>query len=144
MAELRRQLQLPHNAANLYSIVADVGAYAEFLPWLDGVEVLARSDDFIEAALQVARAGAHTEYVTHYRLQPDDRIAMQLVEGPMHRLDGVWSFRPTGRDTSLLALNLDYEFSNPIFAMLFGHTFRQTIEDLLGHVAERADELHRR
>lgn len=144
MADLQRELQLPHSAANMYEIVADVGAYPDFLPWLEGVEVLQRSDEHIEAALQVARAGAHTEYITRYGLEPADRIQMELVEGPMHRLTGVWRFRPAGDGTSLLALDLDYEFSNPLFAMLFGHAFRATIEDMLSHVAERADELHRR
>ena len=142
MADLQRELQLPHTAANIYTIVADVGAYPEFLPWLEGVEILERSDEHIEAALQVARAGAHTEYITQYWLQPN-QIHMELIEGPMHRLNGVWSFRPTSDDTSLLGLELDYEFSNPLFAMLFGHAFRTTIEDLLSHVAGRADELHR-
>lgn len=140
MAEFRRQLQLQHPPSFLYDIVADVGRYAEFLPWLDGVEILSRSENQVDAALKVARAGGHAEYITRYHLEPHKRISTQLVDGPLHRLDGTWTFLD-GAGGSLLGLHVDYEFSNPLFGMLFGQTFRTTIDDLLKHVAARARHL---
>ncbi|MBT8144020.1 MAG: type II toxin-antitoxin system RatA family toxin [Gammaproteobacteria bacterium] len=142
MADLRRQLQSPHRPEQLYAIVADVDAYPEFLPWLDRVEILGRGDDHLHAALKIARGGAHSEYVTRYGLYPDERVTMELVDGPMHRLDGTWTFTPRGQG-SLLALHLNYEFSNPLYAMMFGLAFRAAIDDLIDHVADRAHELHR-
>lgn len=142
MPRHRRELRLSHAAGDVYSIVSDVGSYPEFLPWLDGVEVLGRKKEFVEAALQVARAGAHVEYITRFRLHPQTRIDMQLVDGPMRRLYGVWTFRDTAGGRSVLAFDVDYEFSNPVLGMLFNHTFTRTIDDLADHVASRADELY--
>lgn len=142
MPDLRRSIELPHASADVYSIVADVESYPQFLPWLERVEIVARQATRVDAILHAARAGLHPHYRTWFDLQPTDAVRMQLIEGPMQRLDGQWRFAPAGDGGTLLSLDVDYEFANPLVGLLFGQTFRHAIEDLIGRVGDRAQQLH--
>lgn len=141
MADLHRRIELAHPARDVYAIVARVGDYAEFLPWLERVEILDEGPQHIDAVLHAAKAALHPHYTTRFELEPPGRVQMRLVEGPMQRLDGAWSFEPLSDTSCLVRLDVAYEFSNPVYGLLFGHTFRHTIEELLDHVAARADEV---
>lgn len=142
VADLERRIEIAHPVAEVYAIVADVGNYGEFLPWLERVEILAQQPSRVDAVLHASRVALHPHYTTRFDLHPHERIDMSLVDGPMQRLDGQWHFEPLAAGSSRVTLELDYEFSNPVYGLLFGHTFRHTIEELLGHVARRADQVY--
>lgn len=135
-------MALPHPADAAYAIVADVGAYAQFLPWLERVEILSQSDARVDAILHTATHGLHSHYTTRFELQPTQVVRMAQLHGPMRRLEGVWRFATGDDGGSTVDLELDYEFANPMYGLLFGHSFRHAIDEMLGHVAARADQLH--
>lgn len=142
VAELRRRAELAHPAEAVYRVVATVEDYAEFLPWLERVEMLSRTPTRIDAVLHTSTHGLHNHYTMRFEIQPKDCVRMTMLDGPMQRLDGRWSFDRRDQHASTLRLELDYEFSNPMFGLLFGHTFRHAIDEMLDHVDERAGQLY--
>lgn len=142
MPELTRRIELSHRAADVYAVVANVQRYAEFLPWLERVEIIDQRPQRVDAVLHAARVGMHPHYRTLFELEPTEAVRMQLIEGPMQRLDGRWQFAETAAEKTLVTLAVDYEFANPLVALLFGTTFRHAIEDLVGRVGDRADALY--
>jgi coenzyme Q-binding protein COQ10 len=81
----------------MYSVVADMERYPEFLPWCAAVHVLSRErDDGADIALvrmAVDYHGLKESYVSRVHL---DRRAQVIeakhVEGPFKRLDTRWRF----------------------------------------------------
>ena len=96
-----------------YQVVADVQAYAEFLPGCEAVEVLETrmlEDGISEVVARVTAAsrGLRQEFITTNRCQPAQRIQMSLQEGPFERLEGCWTFKALGADGCRVALDLDF------------------------------------
>ena len=96
-----------------YQVVADVQAYAEFLPGCEAVEVLETrmlEDGISEVVARVTAAsrGLRQEFITTTRFQPSHRIQMSLQEGPFERLEGCWTFKALGDDGCRIALDLDF------------------------------------
>lgn len=96
-----------------YQVVADVQAYAEFLPGCEAVEVLETrmlEDGISEVVARVTAAsrGLRQEFITTNRCQPSQRIQMSLQEGPFERLEGCWTFKALGDDGCRVALDLDF------------------------------------
>ena len=96
-----------------YQVVADVQAYAEFLPGCEAVEVLETrmlEDGISEVVAKVTAEsrGLRQEFITTNRCQPSQRIQMSLREGPFERLEGCWTFKALGDDGCRVALDLDF------------------------------------
>lgn len=122
----------------MYALVADVEAYPKFLPWCSGVEVHSRSDDIVEASLELQRAGLKKRFRTRNVLTPERSISLQLVGGPFRHLSGGWQFTPLGDAGSKVALELEFEFDNKALDLMMGAFFEDTCNSLVEAFTERA------
>ncbi|MBK88871.1 MAG: ubiquinone-binding protein [Gammaproteobacteria bacterium] len=112
-------------AATAYGVVADVQAYAEFLPGCDAVEVLEtrmRDDGTSEVVAKVVASarGVRQEFITTNLCQPFERIQMTLQEGPFERLEGCWTFKALGNDGCRVALDLEFVAKGMLMKTLGG------------------------
>lgn len=126
----------------MYALVADVESYPKFLPWCSGVEVHSRSDDIVEASLELQRAGLKKRFRTRNVLTPERSISLQLVGGPFRHLSGGWQFTPLGDAGSKVALELEFEFDNKALDLMMGAFFEDTCNSLVEAFTERAAAVH--
>lgn len=125
MTQIQRSLLLMVPAATAYGVVADVQAYAEFLPGCDAVEVLEtrmRDDGTSEVVAKVVASarGVRQEFITTNLCQPFERIQMTLQEGPFERLEGCWTFKALGNDGCRVALDLEFVAKGMLMKTLGG------------------------
>src|SRR3569832_2448674 len=123
MPVINRSALVPYSPAEMYSLVNDVDAYPQFLPWCKSAQVLSRNDDEVRASLELARGGFEKSFTTCNRLQKNKMIEMRLVEGPFRRLEGYWRFAPLGEQAYKVSLDMDFEFANKIVGFAFGPIF---------------------
>ena len=144
---IERSALLPFAQADLFAMVADVRAYASFLPWCDSVDVLSESPEQVEARLTVGAAGVSQSFVTRNRMSPNDTIELSLVEGPFEHFAGRWSFLALGDGTvSGCRMSLDMIFrlarKNPVLRRTFGALFEHATSTLVESFCERAEVLY--
>tara|TARA_B100001057_G_scaffold79536_2_gene74701 strand:+ start:2757 stop:3197 length:441 start_codon:yes stop_codon:yes gene_type:complete len=125
VTQIQRSLLLMAPAATAYGVVADVQAYAEFLPGCDAVEVLEtrmRDDGTSEVVAKVVASarGVRQEFITTNLCQPFERIQMTLQEGPFERLEGCWTFKALGNDGCRVALDLEFVAKGMLMKTLGG------------------------
>src|SRR5690606_19013927 len=96
MTVIRRQALVARPPAALFALVNEVERYPKLFPWCQSVEVLEREPDSIAARLHVRAGGVGFSFATRNRLEPPELMRMQLLEGPLRRLDGEWRFTPYG------------------------------------------------
>jgi ribosome-associated toxin RatA of RatAB toxin-antitoxin module len=137
---------VPYTAGQMYALVADIESYPQFLPWCTEVKLLTRGEHDVTARVALARSGIRQAFTTRNRLHVDERIDMQLVDGPFRRLHGHWSFQPVGteRQGCLVALHLEFEFSSKLLAMTFGKAFHSISSSLIDAFCARARDLYGR
>lgn len=142
MTTIRKSALVPYSAEQMYALVDNISAYAEFLPWCDKSREISRSDTEVEGSLDIAHSGVHKSFTTRNRLEKNRQIEMQLVEGPFKYLNGVWNFEPLGEAGSKVSLDLEFEFSNKLLGMTFGPVFNKMASSLVDSFIQRAQKVY--
>ncbi len=142
MTTINKSALVPYSAQQMYDLVDNVEAYAEFLPWCSAARELKRSEEEVEASLDISHSGIHKSFTTRNRLIKNRQIEMELVEGPFRKLHGVWRFEPLGDAGSKVTLDLDFEFSSKLLGMTFGPVFSKIAASLVDAFIQRAKQVY--
>lgn len=142
MTVIRKSAIVPYSADEMYALVADIDSYGRFLPWCGGAEVLQREPETVTAAIRIAYRGVNKSFTTRNALDPGRAMTLQLVDGPFRHLRGHWRFEPLDDRACKVSLELDFEFSNRLVAMLVGPVFESIGNDLVDSFRRRAEALY--
>jgi ribosome-associated toxin RatA of RatAB toxin-antitoxin module len=135
---IQKTALVPYTPAEMFALVSDIEAYPKFLPWCSGAHVRLRSEDDVEATIDISKAGVEKSFTTHNRHQLNKMIEMRLVEGPFQRLDGYWRFDPLGDAACKVSLDLEFEFASRMLDMVVGPIFSQIANTLVDSFHKRA------
>lgn len=133
---------LPYPPEYLYDLVADVGRYGEFLPWVAAVRVKSDSETEMVADLVVGFKGLHETFTSRVNKHRPDRVSVDYVEGPLKHLHNEWAFRPDGQGGTLLDFSVDFAFRSTLFEALAGQMFERAFRKMTGAFEERARQLY--
>ena len=140
--EIRRSALVTFSPAQMFDLVIDVERYPEFLPWVTGAELHAKSERDLLASMEMQRSGVRERFTTRNEFERPSFMTMRLVQGPFRLLDGRWTFTPIGDAGTRIELEMRFEFANPVVAMLFGKSFEQSCGELIDAFIARARRLH--
>jgi ribosome-associated toxin RatA of RatAB toxin-antitoxin module len=127
----------------MYELVVAVEQYPEFLPWCRSTRLISRTETEVCAELEVARVGISQKFSTCNPLVPNERVDIELRDGPFRKLHGGWSFTPLREGACKIELVLDFEFSGKLIDTAFGAVFNQIANTLVDAFCKRADEVYR-
>lgn len=142
MPVVKRTMLVPYSQQQMYDLVNNVEDYRQFVPACEKSQILSRDQDKLRATLTFTRSGVSKSFTTLNLLQPQKMIEIRLVDGPFQQLEGFWRFEPktTG---SQVSLDLEFEFSNKLLAMMFGPVFHQVTSTLVDVFYKRAQEVYK-
>lgn len=142
MVTVERSALVGYSADDLYSLVEDVEAYPDFLPWCAAAEVTSRDGPRAVVTLLIQYRGLRQRFTTRNTFTAGERIEMTLVDGPFRRLDGEWRFAPLGKRGCRVELTLAYELRSALLARIVGPTFDQIANTFVDAFVRRADDLY--
>ena len=122
----------------MFALVDDVAAYPDFLPWCNSAEVHSRTDDIVEATLELQKGKISKTFTTRNSRQKYSSIDLALVGGPFRHLSGGWRFTDLGNAGSKVSLELEFEFDSRLADMMFGAFFEETCNSLVDAFSNRA------
>ena len=134
---------MPYSARTMFDIVNDVSAYPEFLPWCGDVKITLQTEHLMEASVLMKKGRLNHWFSTSNNLIVGEKIKMTLVDGPFKSLDGVWEFIAFDETSSKVKLDLNFEFSSGITAVLVSPLFTQIANSMVDSFCSRAHELNR-
>jgi ribosome-associated toxin RatA of RatAB toxin-antitoxin module len=142
MKKISRTALLPYSAKQMYDIVNDVADYPNFLPWCGDSEIVSVTDLEMVASVTIAKAGIRQTFKTRNHLVPNERIEMQLLEGPFKSLKGEWSFKVLDEQACKIMFEVEFEVSNGLFNAAIGPIFEHITGTLVDSFCERAKQLY--
>ncbi len=143
MPIIKRSEEVSYRAAQMYALVDDIAAYADFVPMCVASEVHERTPDEVRASLTLAKSGMEKSFTTLNRLQHDKMIEVRLVDGPFKQLEGFWKFEERENNQCEVILDLEFELSNKLFGVMFGSVFQQVASKLVDSFVERAKMIYK-
>jgi coenzyme Q-binding protein COQ10 len=140
---------LPHTADFMFSVVADVERYPEFLPWCTGVKILSRQKEgartIVMAEMAVGYKGFSERYTSQVTLDPEARTidVVQAKGGPFRTLENNWRFVPVGPKGRKCEVHfrIEFAFRNPLLGMVAGRAFERVQASMARAFAARARAL---
>jgi len=132
---------LPYNPEQLFDLVADVGRYAEFLPWCRAARVLERKENEFLGELVICYKHMCESYTSRVTLTPHSAIDVVMVKGPFEHLTNTWRFTPVSGGTRIDFM-LDFKFRSRLLEKLMGGFFAKATAKMVGAFQTRAEALY--
>ena len=137
--EIRR---LPYSAEQMYELVADVGRYPDFLPWIVATRVKSDSETEMVADMLVGFNALREKFTSRVVKRRPEEIRVHYVDGPLRDLDNVWLFRALGADGCEVEFSVNFTFRNILFEKLAGQYFDRAFRKMVAAFETRAEELY--
>ncbi|MEX1670472.1 type II toxin-antitoxin system RatA family toxin [Zhongshania guokunii] len=144
MTEIRRSALLPYSADVVYELINDVAAYPQYMDGCVGAEVLARSDDMMEARLDLAKAGIKLSFITRNKLVAGRSVSLSLVDGPFEDLRGEWTLLALSDEACKVSLHLRFSLTNSLVGAATKQLFNSVANNLVDALVKRANEQYGR
>lgn len=142
MTIISKSALVSYSPEQMFKLVDNIEAYAEFLPWCGKATETFRSDEKVEASLLISYASLNKTFATRNINTAYEKIEMHLLDGPFKKLDGVWLFEPLGESACKISLNLDFEFSSKIISITVGPVFSKIANTMVDAFIKRADSIY--
>ena len=136
--KISRSALVPYRAEQLYDLINDIESYPRFLDGCTGAEILQSDDHKMVARLDISKGGARQSFTTCNRLNPVDRVIMELVDGPFESFAGVWKIKPLGDVGCRLSLDLEFELNSGFLAKILGKFYAEMGNRLVDAICREA------
>ena len=133
---------LPYTPEQLFDLVADVGRYNEFLPWVVAVRIRSSSEQETVADLIVGFSAFKERFTSRVVKHRPDSILVDYVEGPLKYLHNQWKFEPADDGGTNLCFSVDFAFKSRLFETLAGQMFDRALRRMTGAFERRAAALY--
>ena len=142
MNTLKRSAIVPYTPRQMFELVDNIEDYPRFLPWCGKSEILSRSAEEVVATLEVNWKGIHKSFTTRNRLYPHGKMDINLVNGPLQHMEGIWNFVPLNTHACKVLLDLEFEFAGNFIDRFFQPVFQHIANTLVDAFCKRAVELY--
>ena len=114
MRRIERSALVRSSPARMFELITRIEAYPTFVPGCVAASIQSTSEptpgvEEVVASLTIERRGLRETLTTRNRAWPVERVELQLVDGPLQRLDGTWSLAAVGELGCEVSLVIDYE-----------------------------------
>ncbi|QDP18594.1 type II toxin-antitoxin system RatA family toxin [Sphingomonas xanthus] len=132
---------LPYTPEQLFELVADVGRYDEFLPWVSAVRIRSNSETEMVADLIVGFNAFKERFTSRVTKQRPSQVCVDYIEGPLKYLKNEWRFDPAEGGTNVY-FSVDFAFRSRLFETLAGQMFDRALRRMTGAFEQRAAALY--
>ena len=126
----------------MFDLVADVGRYGEFLPWVVATRVKSDSENEMVADMLVGFSAIREKFTSRVEKQRPGELRVHYVDGPLRDLDNVWRFRADGPDACEIDFSVSFSFRNALFEKLAGQYFDKAFRKMVAAFETRAEQLY--
>jgi coenzyme Q-binding protein COQ10 len=133
---------MPYSAEQMFDLVADVGRYQEFLPWVIATRVKSDSETDMIADMLVGFKALREKFTSRVEKQRPHRLEVFYLDGPMKDLDNRWQFRPRPDGGCEVDFCVDFTFRSSMFEALAGQYFDRAFRKMVAAFEARAHELY--
>lgn len=150
MPRFSSKRRVPHSAAQMFDLVADVERYPEFVPMCQALKIRQRTPgpdgtEIVVADMTVSFKLVRESFTSHVTLdRPNLKILVEYLRGPFQNLENRWTFEPKGEEVCDVGFYLAYEFKSRMLAALMGAMFDTAFARFSAAFEKRADVIYGR
>lgn len=139
---VNRSALVNYSAQQMFDLVNDIEAYPHYMDGCVSAKVLKREGDWLEARLELSKAGVSQSFVTRNQLQAPESMSMTLVDGPFKYLKGCWRFTALNETACKVSFDLEFELQSKLLGMAVGKLFESVASKQVDALCERAKQVY--
>ncbi len=128
---------LPYSPEQMFDLVADVGAYPQFLPWCAGARVRTQTEKQIVADLTIGFGPFRESFTSRVELERPRRVMVKYEHGPFRYLNNQWLFDPDPAGCRV-SFWVDFEFRSRLLQSAIGVVFNEAVRRMVNAFLKRA------
>lgn len=137
------QKNLPFTPEQMFDLVADVDAYADFAPWCVSSRIKKWEGETVFYADLVAGYKLLRErFTSKVILEPKTRIYIDYLRGPLKHLKNQWLFIREEDGSCTIDFSVEFEFNSTILQGLAQVFFNEIIKRMVSSFEARAYEIY--
>ncbi len=133
--------QLPYSAQQMYDLVADIGKYPQFLPWVIAMRVRSNSDQETMADMIVGFKSLRESFTSRV-YKTKNNISVEYIDGPLKYLKNDWLFTDRNEGGCDIDFKVEFAFKNRMFERLAGQFFEAALSKMTSAFEQRAHDLY--
>ncbi len=141
MPGIQQSRFLPYTCEQMFDLVADVGSYQEFLPWVIATRVKSDSETEMVVDMLVGFKAIREKFTSRVEKRCPEHIEVFYLDGPLKDLDNTWSFVPA-KGGCEVDFRVKFTFRSSMFEALAGQYFDRAFRKMVGAFEARAHELY--
>ena len=130
----------------MFDLVADIGRYAEFLPWVQAMRIRSPERDspgnIVTADMVVGFKMVRERFTSRVTLDRPHSVNVDYISGPLKYLKNDWQFRAAADGGCDIDFHVDFEFRNKMFERLAGMFFHEAFRRMVGAFETRAAAIY--
>ncbi len=142
MHHISKSAIVPYSCEQMYQLVNQVDDYPKFLNWCSSACILNQTDDEIIASVSINKSAFNQTFTTINTLTNNQRIDMQLKDGPFNHLSGAWIFTALSNNACKVELELEFSFSSKIIDVTISPIFTSIANSQLEAFITRAKAVY--
>lgn len=142
MPGIREVRRMPWSAEQMFDLVADVGRYGEFLPWVVATRIRSDSETEMIADMLIGFKALREKFTSRVEKRRAELIKVHYVDGPLRDLDNVWTFSACEGGGCEVQFSVEFTFRNAMFERLAGQYFDRAFRKMVGAFEARAEALY--
>lgn len=147
MPKFEATRRVTHTPDEMFSLVADVEKYPEFLPLCEALVVRSRRErdgrTMLVADMSIGYKAIRETFTTQVFLKPDEKtIDVKYIDGPFKYLTNIWRFEPAEGGGCDVRFFIDYEFKSRILGAVMGTMFDRAFRMFSESFEKRADAIY--
>jgi coenzyme Q-binding protein COQ10 len=137
---------LPYTPEQLFTLVGDVEAYPQFVPWITAMRTWnGRADaqvSTVDAEAQVGFSFLREKFATRVRRDASAQtVDVSLLYGPFKRLSNQWRFLPHETGTTVEFV-IDFAFKSRMLDAMLAANIDKAAAKLIGCFEDRAKVIY--
>lgn len=125
---------VPHSAAQMLALVADVDAYPRFIPHCERMEVrrdAANPTEKFDARMHVRFGPISQAYTSRIVVDPDAMtLRARAIDGLFSHLDSIWRFTDEEQGAAIV-FDIDFKIANPLIRSVAEPVFAAKQDEIM-------------
>jgi len=139
--------RVQHSAQEMFTLVADVERYPEFVPFCERLDVRGRRKEgereILVADMAIGYKLIRETFTSKVTLDREKlEIRADYLDGPFRTMENAWTFRPLSAGGSEIGFSISYEFRSRTLALLMGAVFERVFRTFAHAFELRADKIY--
>jgi len=142
MTSYAERLHLKFTVQQLFDLIADVGRYPEFVPWVLAVQIRGHKGQSLWVDMTVGTSLLRRRFSTVAHLDPPHHIDISSRDSMFQRFEQHWTFESASDGGCILGYRLDLKFRSRLLQMLIGGSLVDRAPVMVAAFRHRARELY--